>query len=95
MTIYRKDYLHQDLSIVMKHKEMLEQYCKVPFTYVCMSNEKIDDIYTIPYELMINEKLTNNNILKILTDKKILYPKNSNVLYMDINYKIDKNFTIT
>ena len=95
MTIYRKDYLHQDSNIVIKHKEMLEQYCKVPFTYVCMSNEKIDDIYTIPYELMINEKLTNNNILKILTDKKILYPKNSNVLYMDINYKIDKNFTIT
>ena len=49
-----------------KHKEMLEQYCKFPFTYVCMSNEKIDDIYTIPYELMINEKLTNNNILNRL-----------------------------
>ena len=48
-------------SIVKIHKFLIDKYCLDPHDYWCLTNEKIDGINTIPFELDINRQIIGWN----------------------------------
>ena len=50
-----------DTRIVKTHKFLIDKYCSTPHEYWCITNEKIDGVDTIPFELDPNREIIGWN----------------------------------
>ena len=100
MTAFIPDFRHKDIETVFNHKEMLEKMCKQPFTYVCFTDEiSTEDaqekgLDVIPFS---SNTVKNNRSLwkNEMNRKDIKLPKNSTVIWIDINKSFELEFEIT
>ena len=88
VSIYRPNYNHRTSECVIRHRDALMRHCNAEFTYVCLSNQEIEGIDTIPYDEKVND------IEKLLFNKKIVYPKNAIVMYSSVDDVIKKDFNL-
>lgn len=93
MTMFYPDYKHKDSSSVLKFKENLDIYCKDPFTFVCFSTEDIPGINCIQFQR--DPTLSRIDLVQkhIIDNKSICYPKDSTVVYMDIDHKFTSDMS--
>ena len=100
MTAFVPDFRHKNIESIFEHREMLERTCKQSFTYVCFTNEiSVEDaqkkcLDVIPFS-SISVK-NNRNLWKTEMNRKdIKLPKNSTVIWIDINTVFKSEFEIT
>lgn len=62
-----------------------------PFTFLCISDEEIEDTDTIRFT---KKTFKNDKAYIELFNPNLNFPKNSTVLYIPMDYKLNEKFTV-